>query len=1761
MSDRMIGRKKAGISTSSNPSLVSPTTPTLANPTGGFAVTNHVPVQTTTQVGSDFQEAQSASEQLSEPDAIAEKLPGHDISRISLFSPQAKLSTQLETTHQPFTPEVVQRKCAACEQEEEELQRTTDATLIQRDQTSSLPPVPNYQLSPPSLLQPPDPASRYRLGMDMHLQLDPQLQAMAMQYIQQQLDPATVLPALNQIDLGVLPNQTSPNTLNPFATPTPPPASPVVPAGKGPETPRTATAGDLLSAIMAVPGIDRALTSLQTQASDRISQDWGRLRTGEQVAVVSTTVLIGAGALAGVLSDPNARQFALDKLNGKTIPVPGLKWLRLEMNTGGDNLMLGMHVDVGRLLPPSLGFGPSSPSAIGRPPQPEIQRFADVPQANSEPSIGQRIQQAASSGGSSLDKGVQQHLEQSLNTDLSGVKIHTNTEADRLNKSVNAIAFTSGQDIFFSAGSYNPSSSEGQHLIAHEVVHTVQQANGAVAGTATNAGVSISDPSDAFEQEAEQVADRVMRKPKEAMPAAGYANANQQSQPISLTHNFSNISILAKRQPNDAANLTDDNQQPAPLNAANSTDNPVNIPQITTEEKVDDTAVSPKIAPKTTPDEANSHAAPQAAAEVKPVAKSTPESNKGEAVSGAKDGQTMPSSGDIGTTPPPTPALDTSSSEGLLQSLANTPASAFSQSLTTAKAASAQIQNQEKATLETSFPEVDQPTGLPRKAGANKAPSVTLETGQVPQLKVTGGGNPTQNADIQHEVAQGPLPGSQVSTAASEPKDDEGGSWWNWLFNRVRNFLGSLPTSDPGLSTSAGPRERVDLSGEADPNQNLQYQQESDREVSSRKTQADAATTADFGENNIFPTVPTQKLRPNYKPTAAQGAKAGSALNPPAIPDDMRMSLDRDASPLLQGKVNEQLEEHRLNQAAYQKESQQARADGQRRIAEETEQTRLKQEGMRQQARTEVNAERQRWQDENLKIQEKYASQSDAKRLEIDRQIHEKVQTTEQQADQKFTEAETKADAARQQAEAQAAEKKREADNRPRSWWDRVKGAVSDVFDGIRSAVNAIFDGLRKIVKGIIDAAKAAVRILIDAARSAIVGLIKGFGEFVKGLVTVALFAFPETAAKARAWIDDKVDKSVEAVNAAAEALKRATDAILDAVGLALDTALSVVQASFNLMLDGLEFLAKLPFEAIEALAKLWEWLKEHSHFLEGAQKLYDDPNSVIEGIKAALGEKLAEVPGQAYASIDAEGQKLGGSAQKHIKGILRHLDKALEHLKNHWWEEVKKTGWNLLWPWPAVWKDLKEIWAQIKLGVASASKLEISNAIDCYLKMSQLMNGVLGNLYGWFFIGSVLIGAIIGAFFGGAGALPGALAGAAFAGEVGQGLVIALVATEGAVIAKSVYDLSAGENTPQQDEEDYSHIAGSTLTLAITGALMLIGELAAKLAKSIWEGAKNLFKGGEAPEVKVGGEVPEVKGETPEAKGETPEIKEEPTPTESKADTETPKSEGESQSSTEKQPTEAESSTKVEVDEPSLDGQREVQVTEDGGCRVCASPCDKIRRKYSEELEQRPDLEKRINDIEASVDSKSNKAKQYREIEQQLADLRKANRLADEPRRLRQEYAEELNDPANKVIKDKNIKERLDAAEKNTDPVEKQNELTQIQRDLTEARHSGKQGAYHGPKPDYTNPGHHDPSSPNFRGGGSMTTPLPEDAASVYKTAIPDEQGKNWYGQNADGEIYRYQPNGGNDPGVHWNGRENSPRGLEVPSYIRKRFAEINNK
>ncbi len=106
-------------------------------------------------------------------------------------------------------------------------------------------------------------------------------------------------------------------------------------------------------------------------------------------------------------------------------------------------------------------------------------------------------------GGASLDAGVQDRLGTSLG-DLSDVRVHTDDTADRLNRSVSARAFATGTDVYFAKGEYSPGSAAGDKLIAHELAHVVQQR-----GAPSGGPLSVSEPGDALETEADAVADQI----------------------------------------------------------------------------------------------------------------------------------------------------------------------------------------------------------------------------------------------------------------------------------------------------------------------------------------------------------------------------------------------------------------------------------------------------------------------------------------------------------------------------------------------------------------------------------------------------------------------------------------------------------------------------------------------------------------------------------------------------------------------------------------------------------------------------------------------------------------------------------------------------------------------------------------------------------------------------------------------------------------------------------------------------------------------------------------------------------------------------------------------------------------------------------------------------------------------------------------------------------------------------------------------------
>jgi hypothetical protein len=81
--------------------------------------------------------------------------------------------------------------------------------------------------------------------------------------------------------------------------------------------------------------------------------------------------------------------------------------------------------------------------------------------------------------GQTLAGPIRSTMESAFGRGLGDVRVHTDGESAKLNRSISAKAFTTGNDIFFGAGQYSPDTEAGQHTLAHELAHVAQQGGGA----------------------------------------------------------------------------------------------------------------------------------------------------------------------------------------------------------------------------------------------------------------------------------------------------------------------------------------------------------------------------------------------------------------------------------------------------------------------------------------------------------------------------------------------------------------------------------------------------------------------------------------------------------------------------------------------------------------------------------------------------------------------------------------------------------------------------------------------------------------------------------------------------------------------------------------------------------------------------------------------------------------------------------------------------------------------------------------------------------------------------------------------------------------------------------------------------------------------------------------------------------------------------------------------------------------------------------
>ncbi|MCB0613262.1 MAG: DUF4157 domain-containing protein [Phaeodactylibacter sp.] len=105
---------------------------------------------------------------------------------------------------------------------------------------------------------------------------------------------------------------------------------------------------------------------------------------------------------------------------------------------------------------------------------PGVQSKTEGGQPSARPPLSSRLEKSKG-GGRPLSPKARAEMEHAFGVEFSGVRVHTDRESVGMNRQLRAQAFTHGKDIYFNTGKYNPDTSQGKRLLAHELTHVIQQ--------------------------------------------------------------------------------------------------------------------------------------------------------------------------------------------------------------------------------------------------------------------------------------------------------------------------------------------------------------------------------------------------------------------------------------------------------------------------------------------------------------------------------------------------------------------------------------------------------------------------------------------------------------------------------------------------------------------------------------------------------------------------------------------------------------------------------------------------------------------------------------------------------------------------------------------------------------------------------------------------------------------------------------------------------------------------------------------------------------------------------------------------------------------------------------------------------------------------------------------------------------------------------------------------------------------------------------
>ncbi len=162
----------------------------------------------------------------------------------------------------------------------------------------------------------------------------------------------------------------------------------------------------------------------------------------------------------GYIDQPNQHHCIVSKVDGDTIE-----------SIDGNSGLFSEIIENKRPRKAYTGFF----TALHQAGNPNVQKKDKNENGGEDSAVLEDRLQASKGQGASMDDRTRAEMEDSIGADFSGVRLHTGSEAAQMSNELNAQAFTHGKDIYFNEGKFNPDTSAGKHLLAHELTHTVQQ--------------------------------------------------------------------------------------------------------------------------------------------------------------------------------------------------------------------------------------------------------------------------------------------------------------------------------------------------------------------------------------------------------------------------------------------------------------------------------------------------------------------------------------------------------------------------------------------------------------------------------------------------------------------------------------------------------------------------------------------------------------------------------------------------------------------------------------------------------------------------------------------------------------------------------------------------------------------------------------------------------------------------------------------------------------------------------------------------------------------------------------------------------------------------------------------------------------------------------------------------------------------------------------------------------------------------------------